>query len=413
MKLFGYEIKKRKNETETISTNPTIQQLNEFFNINGITDISGSKLTSATYYACMQIRCNALAKLPLKIMRWGENGSEVATDHSLYELFKLRPNKYCSAHDFLWATEFQRLEYGNAFWVKDFRNGKINGLYLLNSSAVSIIVDNASVISEDESVYYVYTDSKKGQLIYQSDEVVHFKNFATNGIQGTSIKQYLLDVITNEQYAQRVIAEKYKSGLQDPLVVVYTGDLNEAKQAKIRKKFENMGGAKNAGKVIPIPSDFDIKQLETRLVNSQFFELQGLTTTQISNAFGVKSFQLNNTEKSTYNNIEHQNRAFYSETLQNALTTYEQEIDYKLLFDFERKNGLYCKFNADALLRSDLKTRYEAYQTGISSGFLEIAEVRKKEDLPFIEGTDRLIIGNGASIPLSDLGNQYQAKGGE
>ncbi len=410
MKLFS---RKRKAETQSISTNPTIQQINEFFNTNSITDIGSSKLNSATYYACMQIRCNALAKLPLKIMRWSENGSEVATDHPLYELFKLRPNPYISAHDFLWATEFQRLEYGNAFWVKDFKNGKIKNLYLLDSSSVNIIVDNAAVLGDSESVYYVYNDAKKGQIIYQSDEIVHFKNFACNGIKGTSIKHYLYDVVTNEQYAQRVISEKYKSGLQDPLVVVYTGDLNEAKQAKIVKKFTNMGGAKNAGKVIPIPSDFDIKQLETRLVNSQFFELQGLTVTQIANAFGVKSFQLNNTEKSTYNNIEHQNRAFYSETLQNVLITLEQEIDYKLLFDFERKKGLYSKFNADAMLRSDIKTRYEAYQTGISSGFLQIAEVRKKEDLPFVKGTDRLIIGNGASIPLSDLGKQYPGKGGE
>lgn len=39
------------------------------------------------------------------------------------------------------------------------------------------------------------------------------------------------------------------------------------------------------------------------------------------------------------------------------------------------------------------------------------AEVREKEDLPYIDGTDKLIIGNGASIPLDDLGKQCM-KGG-
>ena len=118
-------------------------------------------------------------------------------------------------------------------------------------------------------------------------------------------------------------------------------------------------------------------------------------------------------EKSTYSNIEQQNRAFYSDTMQNVLTAYEQEMTYKLLSTADRNGGIFIKGNADVFLRSDIETRYRAYQTGISSGFLQIAEARKKEDLPFVRGTDKLIIGNGASIPLEDLGKQYTAKGGE
>ena len=233
-----------------------------------------------------------------------------------------------------------------------------------------------------------------------------------NGLKGTPIKKYLYDVITQEKYAQKVVNEKYSKGLQDPIIVTYTGDLNEARSQAIKKKFANLGGAENAGKVVPIPTDFDVKQLETKLVNSQFFQLNGLTTRHIANSFGVKSFQLNDMEKSTYSNIEQQNRAFYSDTMQNVLTAYEQEMTYKLLSTADRNGGIFIKGNADVFLRSDIETRYRAYQTGISSGFLQIAEARKKEDLPFVPGTDRLIIGNGASIPLEDLGKQY-VKGGE
>ena len=64
--------KKIKNETDSISLNPTINDLNTFFNSY---DISGSKLTSATYYACMLIRCNSIAKLPLNLLTsyWSSN----------------------------------------------------------------------------------------------------------------------------------------------------------------------------------------------------------------------------------------------------------------------------------------------------------------------------------------------------
>ncbi len=236
---------------------------------------------------------------------------------------------------------------------------------------------------------------------------MHFKNFSHDGIVGQPIKKYILDVIDSEKYGRNVIKTKSKDGLQNPVVVQYTGDLNKENQKLIKKRFDSLGGASNAGKVIPIPQDFTVTQLETRLVDAQFFELQGLNTQQIANAFGVKSFQLNDMERSTYNNVAQQNNAFYSDTMQNVYTDYEQEIDYKLLFETERNLGYYTKFNVDVMLRSDIESRYAAYQTGIASGFLKISEVRKKEDLPFVEGTDKLIIGNGASIPLDDLGIQY------
>lgn len=404
-----------KNEinTESIGTNPTLDQIESFFNTS-IEEISNSKLTSTSYYSCMQIRCNAIAKLPIKLMQETEKGSNKAVAHNLYKLLKKRPNPFTNAHDFLWATEFQRLEHGNSFWVMDSDNrGNINALYLLDSTRVQIMVDDTGILDKKNTVYYAYADSKKGLLLYTSDDIVHFKNFSMDGLKGTSIKKYIADVVANEQYSNKILKDKYKNGLMDPIIVQYIGDLNDAKQQKIKKKFSDMGGAKNAGKVVPIPTDFKVEQLETKLVNSQFFQLQGLTTRHIANAFGVKGFQLNDMEKSTYNNIEQQNKAFYSDTLQNVLTTYEQEMDYKLLTtDEQDQDGYYWQFNVDSILRSDLASRTASYVAGITNSYMSIAEVRRNENLPYIEGTDQLIVGNGASIFLKDLGKQY-GKGGD
>lgn len=356
----------------------------------------------------MQIRCNALAKLPIKVKKWDEKkGTIDYKEHTLHTLLKVRPNPYMTPHDFKWATEFQRLHYGNAFWVMSTRRGNIQAIYLLDSRNVQIIIDNIGLLDEKNAVYYLYSDSKKGQLIYTNENIIHFKNFSLNGLEGTSIRKYLLSVIQNEQQANKVIKSKYDSGLQDPIIVQYMGDFSPEIQQKIRRKFQQLGGTKNAGKVVPIPTDFKVSQLETSLVNNQFFELQGLSTKQIANAFGVKGFQLNDMEKSTYHNIEQQNKAFYSDTLQNVITEYEEEINYKMFSRAEQISGCYAKFNVDSILRSDLDSRTRSYQAGINNGYMTIAEVRAKEDLPFKEGTDQLIIGNGASIPLEQLGKQY------
>lgn len=408
-------IKNEAAEVQSITTDSTNEDIDAFFGITG--SLEGREaLNAATYYACMQIRCNAFAKLPIKIKRFEGRGSITIRDSDLNVLLQTRPNRFTSAHDFKFATEFQRIEYGDAFWYMDYDlRGRLQGLYLLDSRRMKIYIDDVGLIDigKKNAVYYVYSDSRNGQMIFTEDEICHFKNFSKNGIVGTPIKKHLFDCIDSELYASKMLKEKYQSGLQDPIIVQYIGELSPEKENKIKKKFASLGGAKNAGKVVPIAPDFEVKQLETKLVNSQFFELQGLNARNISNAFGVKSFQLNDMERSTYANIEQQNRAFYTDTLLNVLTVYEQEIDWKLLTAEQRTKGWYVKINVDAILRSDNAQRAEQYQKEIASGILTPAEARELEDRPYIEGTDVLIYGNGASLPLSQLGAQYALKGGD
>ena len=158
-----------RDETETATR--TLSELNSLFDNSDILSAVGAdNLTAATYYACMLIRCNALAKIPFKVYKSDGDGAETA-DHYLRNLIKFRPNPFMSAHDFLWATEFQRLEYGNAFWVYTFSKGQITSLYLLQSSRVRIVIDDDSLFGKENAVYYEYTDTKKGTVYYPADKI--------------------------------------------------------------------------------------------------------------------------------------------------------------------------------------------------------------------------------------------------
>ena len=415
---FFSKLRRVKNETPTtpivITTDSPADEIRRFFGV----DEDNDNLKSATYYSCMQIRCNAISKLPLKVMKREGDSTVVDTAHPLYHLLHDRPNPYMTAHDFVWRTEFDRLDNGNAFWLPIYKRGKIAELYPLPTQKMSIIIDDVGILPDGDGkgkVYYQYSGSS-GIEYYNSDELLHFKSFSTDGVKGTAISDHLADIIGNERRSAKVLKGKYESGLQDPIIVQYVGELNDRKQQQIKDKFARLGGATNAGKVVPIPTDFKVDQLETKLVNSQFFQLQGLTSKHIANAFGVKSFQLNDLDRSTYANIENQNRSFYSDTLINALREYEQEIWYKLFRKKERET-YFCQFNVDSFLRSDPESRFKNYQTAISGGFMSISEVRKMEDLPYVEGTDELIYGNGAAIKIDQIGAQYgvgnAVKGGE
>lgn len=409
---------KNSGEIHSVSSGSSAEDIASFFGWDNDGLGGREALNSATYYACMKIRCSAFAKLPIKIKQYQGRGSINIRNSDLNELLQTRPNRWMSAYDLKFATEFQRIEYGDSFWYMDVDGrGKLRGIYPLDSQKMQIYIDDKGILGGvKNAVYYVYSGGGE-EMIFTEEEICHFKSFSKNGIVGTPLKKYLFDCIDSELYSGKLLKERYEKGLQDPIIVQYIGELNQEKEKKIQKKFELMGGAKQAGLVIPIPPDFKVEQLETRLVNNQFFELQGLNARNIANAFGVKSFQLNDLERSTYSNIETQNIAFYTDTLLDVMSIYEQEIDWKILTTEQRKDGWYFKINVDAILRADSKTRAEQHQIEIASGTLMPAEAREQEDRPYIPGTDVLIYGNGASVPLDQLGKQYDdnaaPKGGD
>ena len=125
----------------------------------------------------------------------------MARDHPARALLRLRPNRFMSISDLLWATEFQRLDTGNAYWVADYgRDGRAKNIYLLDSSRVTIWIQEG-IPDDPRSIYYTYEDPKKGRLVYLADEVMHFKNFSLDGIQGRSIRSYIASTIANENAA--------------------------------------------------------------------------------------------------------------------------------------------------------------------------------------------------------------------
>jgi len=394
------------NRDYTLS-DPLIQQ---FLGVVDTTTISPDKLREATYYACLRILTDTVAKLPLKLYQETENGIQKVTNHYLYPLLKLRPNPYMSASDFWKTVEFNRLEWGHEIVYIDTQKGKIAGLYPLEMNKVTIWVDNAGIIGNQNAVYYVYTDNTGNQYKLTEDEVLHFKGLTKNGIIGMSIKDYLSTIVDNAQSAQKYLNNYFKNGLFSRGLLQFTGDLSDDKIKIVQQKFEQMAnGIQNAGRILPVPMGFSFQTISTSMADAQFWELNKLTIQQITAAFGIPLHMVNQLDKATYNNVEQQEEQFYRDTLMPILTMYEQELTYKLLTQKEIQAGLYFKFNVDAILRSDIETRYKAYSVAIQNGFMTPNEVRAKEELPSRPEGDVLIV-NGNMQPLEQVGMAYRTK---
>ena len=399
-------ILRRVLKNEVITPETDYKEWLDFLGIEDENDLTGlNSLKETTVFTCIKIRSETLSNCPLKIYQ-DKDGIKKATEHYLYRLLKLRPNPFMSAKTFWGCMEVQRMIYGNAYaWLDMDMAGKIKGIYPLDASHMQIYVDNAGIFNSENNIWYIYSvNGKRYKLL--PDEVYHFKGFTTNGIVGISPLEALKTTVENAKSSAEFLNNSYKSGMQTSGIINYTGTLDDKQKEIFLEKFAKMSaGLKNANRTALMPIGFQYQPIALKLTDAQFIENTRFTLQQLTAAFGIKPHQINDQSKTSYASAAEAYREFYTGTMLDAFTVYEQEITYKSFLDSEIDDGLYVKFNVDVILRADIKTRYAAYATAIQNGFKTDNEIRAlEEDVP-LEGGDDLLC-NGNMIKVKDIGKE-------
>ena len=111
---------------------------------------------------------------------------------------------------------------------------------------------------------------------------------------------------------------------------------------------------------------------------AQFLDTQRFTVEQVARIYGVFPEMIGGATSGS--NVTYANREQRAaDWLTFGLMPYLIPIEEALSSLVPRPQRV--RFNTDALLRSDTKTRYEAHAIGLSAGFLTVDEVRALEDL--------------------------------
>ena len=120
--------------------------------------------------------------------------------------------------------------------------------------------------------------------------------------------------------------------------------------------------------VLNSSTEFEI--LSGNAQESQLVEAQIQALTEAANILGLPAYYLGAPNSSrTYANVEQENLQLVRWSIQPIAERIEQVLSDLLV------RGQYARFDYDTLLRTDTNSRYAAYQTAITSGFLTVDEV--------------------------------------
>lgn len=230
----------------------------------------------------------------------------------------------------------------------------------------------------------VTTDSRTGETGWLVDgravpreDMVHIPWFAMPGERmGLSPVASFASTLGVGLQAQAYASDWFSAGGFPPGTFKNIEQTVTQEQADVIKA--RLGAAMRTREPLVYGRDWDYTPISVPPEEAQFVETMKMTTNQIAAIYGIPPEMIGGESGSsmTYANVEQQQINFVMFTLRPWLVLLETTFS-ALLPDKQ-----YVKFNSDALIRADLKTRWEVNQIRLTTGAANIDEIRVQEDQP-------------------------------
>ncbi len=345
---------------------------------------------------------HAAARLPLKVYERGSQGREDASG-SPYGQLLARPSATLDPYLFwLWVAS-SLLIYGEAFCGKRRdRGGRPVELVPLHPTRVVDELDNSKV-----RWFYVGDTGERAE--FQRRDVVHFRFFAADQPRrGMSLLEPLRSTLENEYGARAANNAMWRNGGRPSIVLEHPKELSDAAMTRLSTQWREIhGGVDNWAKAAILEDGMTARPLPLNVEELQYVEARRLNREEACALYDVPPPVVHILDRATFSNITAQMRSMYRDTMAPLLNLMESTLEFELrdgrfgeVGDPDFGDDVYSEFLMDEVLRGDFEQRMTAYQ---QADFMTIAEKRAKENLPFIDGTDRLFI-NSASMPLASDG---------
>ncbi|KMN24338.1 portal protein [Pseudomonas helleri] len=373
----------RKSSSQAIDTSEKLAKaLGEGYESNsGQRVTTNSAMQQLVVFNCVRVLAESMGMLPCQLLKKTDRVRLPATGHRLYPLITMAPNSYMTAQEFWELLVACLCLRGNFYAYKVSALGNVGELLPLNPDIVT------PKLKDDWTVEY-NVNFKSGTKVLTQDEIWHVRLFTLDGLNGLNPIAYARQALGLGQAMDAHAAKLFTNGAVTSGVLRTEQELSPEAFDRLKTEFqgEHMGVA-NAYKPMILEMGLDWKPISLSAQDTQFIESKKLTEAQICGLFRVPPHLVASMEKMTLNNIEHMGMSFVNYSLVPIMTRIEHRIQVGLLNEKDRLTH-YAKFNAGALMRGDLKGRYEAYAKGIQWSILSSNECRDLEDMNPREGGD-------------------------
>lgn len=381
---MAFDFLKRLFRTETRSLeNPATPISFDFLTAtptdSGVVVTERTALNIAAVYQAVNVLANDVSKLPLFLYRrLLDGGRERDKAHPTSFLLRHKPNQYLTSVIFKKTLMQHALLWGNGY-AAIFRDGAARPIEL-------IILDPSRtypVWNSKGELRYITTINNERRTLFPED-VFHLRGLAFDGIKGYSPVELARNSLALGVAAEKFGNKFFSNGAVATGVLSHPGVLKGQAAENLREEFEEKHrGLGQTLRTIVLQEGVKFQQLTIPNEAAQFLQTREFQKAEVASWFNLPPHKVGAGDRTSYASLEQENQSYLDASLDPWLIAFEEECWDKLLTEEEKhRDTHFVEFLRDALLRTDLPTRYESYATGIQWGILSPNEARRLENKP-------------------------------
>lgn len=314
---------------------------------------------------CLEKIAGTVCRLPIKLYRKVDGKVEEITEDARLRLLNKETGDTLNADEF-WRAMLEDYYLGRGAYAYIRKNGigEYEGLHYVEEEKVSVLKNYDPILKS-------YSIMVMGKT-YHPFEFLKLHRRTKDGAEGIPLWQDN-PLIFSVAYNSFVFEEKLvKKGGNKRGFIEAEDRLDKGAIESIKSAWNNLY-SNNTDNVVVLNKGAKFKESSNTSVEMQLNENKESNAKDICGMFGFSSRIL-------YGEATQEDRKEYINAVMSLLNVIETALDKDLLTERE-KESFYFAFDTKELTRGSLKERYEAYALGLTNNFLQIDEVRSKEDM--------------------------------
>lgn len=327
--------------------------------------------------ACVEIIANTVASLPVALYQESEGKViEVKGDERIF-LLNDETKDTLDGFQFKKAIVEDYLLSGAGYaYIRRDRN-KVKSLHYVDNRSLSV---NVSV----DPIFKSYDIIVNGAT-YRDFEFLKITRKTKDGVTGKGIiaeNNKMLSVAYNSLIFEEILV---KTGGNKKGFLQAQGRLSPEAITELKNAWNNLY-KNNSENVVILNNGLDFKEASNTSVEMQLNENKKTNSIEISKMFTMPSAVLEG--KASDDDINN----FIKLCILPILKAFETALNKDLLLPSEKEKSFYYAFDTKELMKGDILKRFQAYEIASKNGFMQLDEIRYREDLEEL-GLDFIKLG--------------------
>lgn len=344
-------------------------------------------LTLPSVSSAVDFISSSIASMPVKLYKYKNGKVEEQEKDTRVQLLNGDTGDMLDAFQMKKALVMDYLlDKGGYCYIQKSRN-EVTALKYVKPEFVSLSID-PNPLHKNYTIF-VYSNT------YKPYEFIKLLRNTDNGAYGTSTINEVSKALETAYSTLIYQLGLVKSGGNKKGFIKSQRKLGQEEINILKQAWNNLYKS-NSENVVVLNNGLEFQESSNSSVEMQMSENRKTLNDEINSIFHIK--------ENFYDT--------FKEAIYPIVKAFETQLNNNLLLEKEKKN-MFFEFDVKEIVKANIEERYSAYKTAKETGFMTLNEIRKMENMEYIEGLDVVNVGLGAVLYDTNTHQYYTPNTGE